>query len=109
MGIPELAAKHAVHRTGNASSELAVGWYFENMDDPTLADALPKKKIVKEVHDNEGGVHVSDENVMMVSSMGFPEDRARKALSKCDNNVERAIDYLFNHPEDEPEEEMKID
>lgn len=36
MGIPELAAKHAVHKTGNNSSEMAVSWYFENMDNPCL-------------------------------------------------------------------------
>jgi uncharacterized UBP type Zn finger protein len=34
MGIPENAAKHALHKTGNNSADLAVSWYFENMDDP---------------------------------------------------------------------------
>ena len=36
MGIPELHAKHALHRTGNNDSNMAVTWYFENMADESL-------------------------------------------------------------------------
>ena len=43
-GVPELPAKHALHRTGNSSAEVAIQWYFENMDDPTLTGPLPKVK-----------------------------------------------------------------
>ena len=35
-GVPELPAKHALHRTGNSSAEVAIQWFFENMEDPTL-------------------------------------------------------------------------
>jgi hypothetical protein len=31
--------------------------------------------------------------------MGFPEDRARKALAVCKNNVGAAMDWLFNNPD----------
>ena len=34
MGIPETAAKHALYNTGNNSADMAVTWYFENMDNP---------------------------------------------------------------------------
>jgi uncharacterized UBP type Zn finger protein len=34
MGVPENAAKHALHQTGNNSADMAVTWYFEHMDDP---------------------------------------------------------------------------
>ena len=34
MGVPELAAKHALFKTGNNSAEVAISWYFENMDNP---------------------------------------------------------------------------
>ena len=43
----------------------------------------------------------------MVEMMGFTEDKAKKALKKCDNNVERAVDYLFNHPDEVDEDEGK--
>jgi len=33
--------------------------------------------------------------------LGFTKKRAEYALTKCDNNVERSADYLFNNPEEE--------
>jgi hypothetical protein len=35
MGVPELGAKHALFQTGNSSADMAVMWYFENMDNPS--------------------------------------------------------------------------
>ncbi len=35
MGVPELAAKHALHQTGNNSADMAIAWYFDNMDNPS--------------------------------------------------------------------------
>ena len=40
--------------------------------------------------------------------MGFNAKQAEIALSKTNNDVERAIDFLFNHPEELIEEE-KVD
>eukprot|EP01017_Pseudomicrothorax_dubius_P036487 TRINITY_DN5228_c0_g1_i5.p1 TRINITY_DN5228_c0_g1~~TRINITY_DN5228_c0_g1_i5.p1 ORF type:complete len:114 (-),score=27.49 TRINITY_DN5228_c0_g1_i5:62-403(-) len=37
--------------------------------------------------------------------MGFTDKQARRALEKTDNNVDRAIDYLFNHPDDIEDEQ----
>ena len=34
MGIPENAAKHALFNTGNNNPDMAVAWYFDNMDNP---------------------------------------------------------------------------
>lgn len=34
-------------------------------------------------------------------SMGFPEKKCKKALLSCDNNLERATDWLFSHMDDE--------
>jgi uncharacterized UBP type Zn finger protein len=36
MGIPETAAKHALYNTGNNNADIAVTWYFENMDKPCI-------------------------------------------------------------------------
>lgn len=36
----------------------------------------------------------------MMTSMGFPEKKCIKALKNCDNNVERATDWLFSHMDD---------
>merc|ERR1712087_894252 len=32
--------------------------------------------------------------------MGLTEEQARKALNKCDDNAERALDWFFSHPEE---------
>ena len=35
--------------------------------------------------------------VAQITGMGFTNEQAAWSLGKCDNNVPRAIDYLFNH------------
>lgn len=32
--------------------------------------------------------------------MGFNAKQAKLALEECDGNMERAVDWLFNHPDD---------
>lgn len=44
MGIPELAAKHALWNTGNNSADMAVQWYFENMENPVIHTPLLVQK-----------------------------------------------------------------
>jgi ubiquitin carboxyl-terminal hydrolase 5/13 len=44
MGLPDLAAKHALHITGNNNADMAVMWYFDNMDNPILTQPLVVKK-----------------------------------------------------------------
>ena len=34
---------------------------------------------------------------MMLTSMGFPDKAATRALRKCDGNLERAADFAMNH------------
>jgi len=36
----------------------------------------------------------------MITDMGFTEKQARKALKETDGSAERAIDWLFSHPDD---------
>jgi len=36
----------------------------------------------------------------MMLSMGFPEKKCIKALKACDNNPDRATDWLFSHMDD---------
>ena len=48
MGIPEHHAKHALLNTNQTSAELAVGWYFENLENPKLNEPIPKIKKKKD-------------------------------------------------------------
>ena len=44
---------------------------------------------------------VPDEgNISMLMDMAFTRDQAIKALKMTDNNMERAVDWIFNHPDD---------
>lgn len=42
---------------------------------------------------------------MMIVSMGLSEKQAIKGLKKCDNNVERAMDWIFSHMDDPDSED----
>ena len=37
--------------------------------------------------------------------MGLPEKKSRKALRECDNNLERAMDWVFSHMDDPDEDD----
>jgi len=40
---------------------------------------------------------------------GFPEKKIRKALKQTDLNPDRAVDWLFNHPDDPDSDSEMID
>jgi ubiquitin carboxyl-terminal hydrolase 5/13 len=118
MGLPELPAKHALHNTGNQNADAAVTWYFSNMDNPDIQGPLPTvKKKVKQAgfggaaeEDQKMEAEVDENALQMLVAMCFPEERVRKVLPKCDNNFDRALDYLTSHaPEDDEAEGVAQD
>jgi ubiquitin carboxyl-terminal hydrolase 5/13 len=42
----------------------------------------------------------NEEGVAMLQSMGFSRSQCVKALQNTDNNVERAADWIFSHPDE---------
>ena len=46
-GVPEMAAKHAVHNTNGSSVDDAVMWFYSNIENPAINEPLlipnPKK------------------------------------------------------------------
>ena len=55
MGVPDIAAKHALYKTGNQSADTAINWYFENMADESLKLPLKVKNEKKpRMSRNEG-------------------------------------------------------
>ena len=36
----------------------------------------------------------------MLMDMSFTREQAIKALKETDNNMERAVDWIFSHPDD---------
>ncbi len=74
MGIPELAAKHSLVKTQNASSDMAVAYYFDHMNDPELMEPIGRKK--------KGG-GASEESILQLMEMGFSRERVVCALREC--------------------------
>jgi ubiquitin carboxyl-terminal hydrolase 5/13 len=46
----------------------------------------------------------NQESIATLESMGFTSRQAEKALLTCDGNVERAVEWLFNNPDNAGEE-----
>lgn len=97
MGFSENRAKHAVYATNNTSSEAAVTWLFEHMEEPGIDDpfVMPSNSAVK------SGLNVDVEKIATLIGMGFGESASKKALVLCSNNLEGAVEWLFNNPDDD--------
>ena len=97
MGFSRNGCTRALYETKNSGVEAAMNWVMEHMGDANFNDpfvdpnaAKPKKSIV-----------VPDEgNIMMLMDMSFTREQAIKALKMTDNNMERAVDWIFAHPGD---------
>merc|ERR1719347_2405841 len=100
MGFAKDGCRRAVYNTGNAGVEAAMNWVMEHMGDPDFSDPFNppgaasggKKKCT-----------AGEEVIGMVMSMGFSRDQAEMGLRNTDNNVERAIEWIFSHPDGEVE------
>ena len=47
-----------------------------------------------------GSFKPNEEGVSMLQAMGFTRSQCIKALQNTDNNVERAADWIFSHPDE---------
>ncbi|KAJ7481259.1 hypothetical protein B0H11DRAFT_2024866 [Mycena galericulata] len=95
MGFPAIRCQKALLATGNANAEVAMEWLFAHMDDPDIDAPIPSQS---------GGMAAAPEptadQIAMLSDMGFTPAQARKALRETSGNAERAVEWLFNHPDD---------
>ena len=97
MGVPEIAAKHAVHNNPG-SAEAATEWFYMNIENPVIQVPLMVKNPKKEAGGQASGKSVVDtEKVEQLKMFGFTESQAKRALRKCDNNLERAGDWIMSH------------
>ncbi|KAK7975717.1 cyclophilin E [Apiospora arundinis] len=96
MGFPKNRAEKALHATGNSDANTAMEWLFGHMEDPDIDEPL-----VLAASAGSGGAEVDQEKIEMVCGMGFSMPQARKALRETGGNVERAIEWIFSHPDDQ--------
>lgn len=96
MGFPRVRCEKALHATGNMDAEAASLWLFEHMEDPDIDTPMDLSGGTTK----GGGAHVADpEKIEALGNMGFGAPQARQALKETGGDVERAVDWLFNHPD----------
>ncbi|KAH0826369.1 hypothetical protein J3R83DRAFT_5331 [Lanmaoa asiatica] len=96
MGFPTVRCQRALLATGNSSAEAAMEWLFNHMEDPDIDDPI-------QVSAATGGSSVpepSADQIALLADMGFTCAQARKALLETGGDPERAVEWLFNHPDD---------
>jgi ubiquitin carboxyl-terminal hydrolase 5/13 len=97
MGFPRVRCEKALHATGNADPEAASNWLFGHMEDPDIDDPVDFN-----AGSSSGGAAASvadPEKIEGLAAMGFNAPQARQALKETGGDMERAVDWLFNHPD----------
>ena len=95
MGFPKVRCEKALHATGNSDAETASMWLFEHMEDPDIDTPM-------DLGGGGGGSAagaVDPEKIENLGNMGFSAPQARQALKETGGDMERAVDWLFNHPD----------
>jgi ubiquitin carboxyl-terminal hydrolase 5/13 len=96
MGFPRVRCEKALHATGNTDAETASFWLFEHMEDPDIDEPM-------NLSGGGAGASASSavdpEQIEMLGNMGFEPPQARQALKETNGDMERAVEWLFNHPE----------
>ncbi|KAI9810391.1 MAG: hypothetical protein M1827_006277 [Pycnora praestabilis] len=100
MGFPHIRSEKALHATGNADAEAAMNWLFAHMEDPDIDTPLD---LSGSGGSGSGAPAADPEKIEMLGAMGFGPSQARKALKETAGDVERAVEWLFSHPDDQGE------
>jgi ubiquitin carboxyl-terminal hydrolase 5/13 len=95
MGFHANAARKAVIHTGNCGSEAATNWIMQHLDDTDLNDPISD-----DVCGADATFTADPDAVENIQLMGFTAEQAAKALRATDNNIERAVDWIFSHQDE---------
>jgi len=75
----------------------AMEWLFAHMEDPDIDTPF-------DLSGGQASPSTADpEKIEMLGAMGFGPPQARKALKETGGDVERAVEWLFSHPDDQGE------
>ncbi|KAF2670937.1 ubiquitin thiolesterase [Microthyrium microscopicum] len=92
MGFPRVRCEKALKATGNTDATAASNWLFEHMDDPDIDTPVADESA-------SAPATVDPATIDALTSMGFSVPQARQALKETGSSVERAIEWLFSHPD----------
>lgn len=97
MGFPRVRCEKALHATGNEDPEAASNWLFSHMEDPDIDDPVDFNP-----SSGSGGsapTVIDPEKIENLGAMGFSAPQARQALKETGGDMQRAVDWLFSHPD----------
>lgn len=94
MGFPPESCKRALYHTNNSGLDTALAWIMEHIADADFASPFVPPGTEKTKF------NADPEALGQIMSMGFSEPHALKALKQTDNNVERAMDWIFSHQDE---------
>lgn len=115
MGFPLEACRKAVYYTGNMGPEMAFNWIIAHMEEPDFAEPLALPSYMEPLASSSGSLSLAatpldnqppEESISILTSMGFPRSHTIQALKATNNNLERALDWIFTHPEEEESEPL---
>ncbi|RMC01987.1 hypothetical protein DUI87_21149 [Hirundo rustica rustica] len=116
MGFPLEACRKAVYYTGNLGAEVAFNWIIAHMEEPDFAEPLVIPAFGEVASSGAaalGAVGLDnqppEEMVAIIISMGFQRNLAIQALKATNNNLERALEWIFSHPDPEEESDPALD
>ncbi|KAF2478113.1 uncharacterized protein BDR25DRAFT_207690 [Lindgomyces ingoldianus] len=97
MGFPRVRCEKALYATGNADPDAASNWLFAHMEDPGIDTPMDFNA---ESGPGAGpSTAVDPEKINSLCSMGFNTPQAKQALKETGGDVERAVEWLFSHPD----------
>uniref|UniRef100_A0A673YYM9 Ubiquitin carboxyl-terminal hydrolase n=1 Tax=Salmo trutta TaxID=8032 RepID=A0A673YYM9_SALTR len=117
MGFPLEACRKAVYYTGNMGPEMAFNWIIAHMEEPDFAEPLALPSFM-EAGPSMASLGLAatpldnqppEESIAILTSMGFPRRHTVQALKATNNNLERALDWIFTHPEEEEASDDLLD
>lgn len=98
MGCTRNRSIRALHATGNSDANAAMEWIFSHMEDPDIDEPLNLTSSAGAGTDTGAA---DPEKIEMLGAMGFGAPQAKKALKETGGDVERAVEWLFSHPDDQ--------
>lgn len=100
MGFPAVRCGKALHATGNLDPEAAMNWLFAHMEDPDIDEPLVLDRVGTSSSTAQDATKIAQ-----LGDMGIEASRAQRALAATDGDVNRALDWVFTHPDDVVEKE----
>lgn len=111
MGFTLDASKRAAYNTREANNaEVSINWALTHMEDADFNDPFqvpaqqppviaPATATASPARRSTGKTYKEDD-INSIISFGFSRAQAMKALDATDNNLERAADWIFTHPDE---------